>query len=370
MAGRTRRDLWGRPSAAEQVNNVPDAGYMRATRTWQEDGIGVDVKDARQILTVGAEVRPELFPRIVCGSAQSLDSHVGIVAVMKSALHDGAQEHPSGRRAGRLKAKAALLPAGRLRRALSDLVSATQALTICREEARTAWEHIQSLTEINSRLNRELIELARREAQVRDFAYHDELTGLPNRRLLLDRLKQAVAQAARQHKQVVLLLLDLDGFKSVNDRLGHAGGDKLLQAVAGRLTDGIRGADTACRYGGDEFLIMLPEGNNLSMAAAVWGKLKLALSEPYIIDGYEIQLTVSMGGVVYPTDGKTDDELIRKADDALYRAKGRSGNAHIRVSPRETESETATQYPATFRQIGHFGNDDLEFQRESSETPN
>jgi len=243
-------------------------------------------------------------------------------------------------------------------------------LAICREQARSASEHIQILTEVNSRLNRELIELARREALVRDFAYQDELTGLPNRRLLLDRLKQAVARGARQHKQVVLLLLDLDGFKSVNDRLGHAGGDKLLQAVARRLTDGIRGADTACRYGGDEFLIMLPEGDNLGMAAAVWGKLRLALGEPYIIDGYEIRLTVSMGGVVYPTDGKTDVELIRKADAALYRAKARSGNVHIKALPRETWAEPDTHYPTTFQQIGHSGTDDLEFQPESSVTSN
>jgi diguanylate cyclase (GGDEF)-like protein len=254
---------------------------------------------------------------------------------MKNALHDGAREHPSTLRAGRPKARAATLSAAQLRHALSDLMSATQALTTCREEARAAWKHIQTLTQINSRLNRELIELARREAQVRDFAYHDELTGLPNRRLLLDRLKQAVAQAARQHKQVVLLLLDLDSFKSVNDRLGHAGGDKLLQAVARRLTDGIRGADTACRYGGDEFLIMLTEVDNPGIAAAVWGKLKLALSAPYIIDGYQIRLTVSMGGVVYPTDGQTDEELIRRADGALYRAKARSGNASVKALPMD-----------------------------------
>ena len=269
---------------------------------------------------------------------------------MKNAPHDDAREHPSTLREVRPKASAATLPAAQLRRALSELAGVTQALTTSRQEGQAAWDHIQTLTEINSRLSRELIDLARREAQVRDFAYHDELTGLPNRRLLLDRLKQAVAQAARQHKQVVLLLLDLDGFKSVNDRLGHVGGDKLLQTVATRLTDGIRGADTACRYGGDEFLIMLPEVDNPGIPAAVWGKLKLALDEPYIIDGYQIRLTTSMGGVVYPTDGKTDDELIRKADDALYRAKARSGNALIKALPREARAQAEPQYPATFQE--------------------
>jgi diguanylate cyclase (GGDEF)-like protein len=239
-----------------------------------------------------------------------------------------------------------------VQRERSELGDIRQALAISRQDAQAAREHMQSLIEINSRLKHELIELARREAQVRDFAYHDELTGLPNRRLLLDRLNQALAQAARQHKQVVLLLLDLDAFKSVNDKLGHAGGDKLLQAVARRLTDGIRGADTACRYGGDEFVIMLPEVDNPRMAAAVWVKLKTALGEPYFIDGYQIRLTASMGAVVYPTDGQTDKELIRMADRALYRAKDRSGDASINALPMETREEAETKDPATFQQPG------------------
>jgi diguanylate cyclase (GGDEF)-like protein len=233
-----------------------------------------------------------------------------------------------------------------LQRTLAELADVTQALANSQREAQAAWEHIETLTQTNSRLNGQLIDLARREAQVRDFAYHDELTGLPNRRLLLDRLNQALAQATRRHKQVVLLLVDLDGFKSVNDRLGHAGGDKLLQAVAKRLTVSIRRADTACRYGGDEFLIMLPEVDNAGMAAAVWRKLKPALDEPYFIDGYQVRLTTSMGGVVYPTDGQTAEELIRRADGALYRAKARSGNAFIEAMPRETWVEAGTQAPS------------------------
>jgi diguanylate cyclase (GGDEF)-like protein len=120
--------------------------------------------------------------------------------------------------------------------------------------------------------------------------------------------------------------------------------------VATRLTDGIRGADTACRYGGDEFLIMLPEVDHPGIPAAVWGKLKLALDEPYIIDGYQVRLTTSMGGVVYPTDGKTDEALIRKADGALYRAKARSRNALIKALPREARAEAEPQYPETFQE--------------------
>jgi len=285
---------------------------------------------------------------------------------MRNALHSGAQKDPGSLRPGRANARGVSGPAAQLQRTLLELAGVAQALTASQRETQAAWEYIQTLTELNSRLSRQLIELARKEAQVRDFAYHDELTGLPNRRLLLDRLKQALAQAARQHKQVVLLLLDLDSFKSVNDRLGHAGGDKLLQAVAGRLTDGIRAGDTACRYGGDEFLVMLPEVDSPSIAAAVWEKLKVALSEPYIVDGYRSRLTASMGDVVYPTDGQTGEELIRRADGALYRAKARSGSAFIEALPSETWEEADPRYPATFQPPGQWRNDDL--QRESSGT--
>jgi diguanylate cyclase len=276
-------------------------------------------------------------------------------------MDGGARKPASTVGAGRASWMTDSIPAAQLQRALSEVAQVTQALAASRQEARAARQRIQTLTEINSRLSRELLELARREAQVREFAYHDELTGLPNRRLLLDRLKQAVAQAARQHKQVALLLLDLDGFKRVNDSLGHAGGDQLLQALAKRLTMGIRGADTACRYGGDEFLVMLPEVDNPEIAAAVSGKLKLALEEPYIIDGYEVRLTTSMGGVFYPADGQTDEALIRRADAALYRAKARSGDALIEALPRKNRVEAdARNNLAAFQRPMQSREDELE----------
>jgi diguanylate cyclase (GGDEF)-like protein len=282
-------------------------------------------------------------------------------ASIKHIPHDRMHKEPGAVRAGWAGSRFNAAPAAQLNAqlewAFSELEEVTRALTLSRQEAQAGRERVQSLTELNSRLNQELIELARREAQVRGFAYHDELTGLPNRRLLLDRLKQAVAQAARQRKQVVLLLIDLDGFKCVNDRLGHAGGDKLLQAVAGRLTDCIRGADTACRYGGDEFLIMLPEVDNPGMAASVRAKLNLALSGPYIIDGYQVRMTVSIGDVVYPTDERTEEALIRRADAALYRAKARSGDAVIEALPRQwlqmdTPCSATSQEPGQGRDAG------------------
>lgn len=226
--------------------------------------------------------------------------------------------------------------AARWQGAARELSEVKRSLATSQQELQAAWQHIETLAAANSRLNTELIELAQREAQARGFAYHDELTGLPNRRLLLDRLSQAVAQGERQHKHVVLLLLDLDGFKSVNDKLGHAAGDKLLHTVAERLSASLRGADTACRYGGDEFVVMLPEVDHTAMAIAVETKLRAAVALPYLIDGFEIRMTASVGRVAYPTDGQTYEELMRKADDALYRAKGTKCTVSIKALPKET----------------------------------
>jgi diguanylate cyclase len=201
------------------------------------------------------------------------------------------------------------------------LAEARRALAKSQRETKSARLQIETLTKTNRQLESELKYLAQSEAQARAFAYVDALTGLPNRRLLHDRLSQALAQGARQHKRVVLLLLDLDDFKSINDRLGHAVGDKVLRTVANRLVAGIRNADTACRYGGDEFVIMLPEVEHTRIADVMSEKLRRVLSAPYVIDGCEIRMTASTGKVVYPYEGQSPAELMNKADVALYRAK-------------------------------------------------
>jgi diguanylate cyclase len=213
----------------------------------------------------------------------------------------------------------------RLQQALSELAELKRALATSQQQVKAARQQTATLVERNSRLTQRLTRLAQRVAQARHFAYHDELTGLPNRRLLLDRLNQAMAQGARQHKQVALLSLDLDGFKSVNDRLGHAAGDKLLQQVAERLAACTRGADTACRYGGDEFVIMLPEIDGQESAAAVAQKIRARLAAPFDVDGSVITLTASIGTAVYPVDGQNYRDLINRADIAMYRAKAHSG---------------------------------------------
>lgn len=157
--------------------------------------------------------------------------------------------------------------------------------------------------------------------QAHHFGYYDELTRLPNRRLLLNRLQQAITQSDRQHKQIALLFIDLDKFKSINDSFGHTTGDKLLQMFAERLVACIRYGDTACRYGGDEFLIMLPEMDNLENVAAVTEKIRTQLSMPYVIDGNAIVLSASIGTTIYPINGKNCSDLINQADIAMYCAK-------------------------------------------------
>lgn len=191
-----------------------------------------------------------------------------------------------------------------------------------RTQLKSALSSHNILLECIAILQDELIKSAEREASATHIAYHDGLTGLPNRRLLQDRFQQAMSNADRLHKPLAILMLDLDKFKLVNDKLGHTSGDALLQSVAERLTSSIRGADTACRYGGDEFIIMLPFIDSASSAGKLATEIGGRLSEPYFIDNHNIHMAISLGMAIYPEDGKTLEELIAKADCAMYQAKG------------------------------------------------
>src|SRR6185312_3221840 len=153
------------------------------------------------------------------------------------------------------------------------------------------------------------------------LAQHDSLTDLPNRLLLNDRLNQALALAHRNDQRLALLFLDLDRFKSINDSLGHAIGDRLLQSVAERLVTCVRSSDTVSRQGGDEFVILLPQVTQPADAVVAAQKILLALSTPYRIDRQDLQLAASIGIVIYPEDGTEADTLLKHADLAMYRAK-------------------------------------------------
>jgi diguanylate cyclase (GGDEF)-like protein len=180
---------------------------------------------------------------------------------------------------------------------------------------------VEATCESNLRLLQRVAQLEHELARARHLAYHDALTGLPNRALLLDRLKQAMLQAERQHKAVGVLLLDLDRFKRVNDQFGHAAGDLVLQGVAARLSACIRGCDTVCRYGGDEFVILLPEIRGRKDAEAVEQKVSASLSKPHRIGERVVVIGASLGVALFREGGPSCAELIDAADAAMYRAK-------------------------------------------------
>ncbi len=209
----------------------------------------------------------------------------------------------------------------------AEVTDLERALEKSQRLSGVAQNRVETLVKRDSLLKLRFLRLARKEAQMRHVAYHDKLTGLPNRSLLLDRFNQAVAQGARQSRQVALLFLDLDGFKRVNDERGHGAGDVLLQQVAGRLSTCIRAGDTACRYGGDEFVIMLPEVDGLETAATVAEKIRNQLSIPYPVDGGTVTVTARIGMAVYPVDGQDYGELIEQSDTRMYRAKTRRSAA-------------------------------------------
>ena len=221
---------------------------------------------------------------------------------------------------------------------MAELAELRRALASCQQQLQATREQLEALKETDARRRRKLIRLAEKSAQARHFAYHDQSTGLPNRSLLLDRLTQAMIQANRQHRQLALLFLDLNGFKAVNDKFGHAVGDELLRQVSERLTSCIRGGDTACRYGGDEFIVMLPEIDGGESAASVAEKIRIRLAAPYVIDGNSMAVTASIGTAIYPSDGNTHAELIRQADIAMYLAKAASKRPFANAEPEPVSS--------------------------------
>ena len=152
-------------------------------------------------------------------------------------------------------------------------------------------------------------------------ADHDALTGLPNRNLLKDRTRHAIARAQRNRENFALLFVDLDRFKSVNDDMGHASGDALLVNVAKRLTDCVREEDTVARLGGDEFVVLLCGPTQRRQIDAIANKILHSLRQPFQLGNQSLSLTASIGSGLFPADGKDAESLLGHADAAMYRAK-------------------------------------------------
>jgi diguanylate cyclase (GGDEF)-like protein/PAS domain S-box-containing protein len=185
------------------------------------------------------------------------------------------------------------------------------------------------------------------EEDIKQLAFYDPLTGLPNRRLLQDRLHQAMSQARRERGRLALLFLDLDKFKPVNDAFGHQAGDELLQAVAQRLQACVRESDTVARLGGDEFVLLLPSIEAAQDAMAVAEKIHQAFGQPFALSaGRSVSMTFSTGIAVYPEHANDEKALMRHADEAMYQAKAAGRDRFVLFAPA---TEPATLLPPADR---------------------
>jgi diguanylate cyclase (GGDEF)-like protein/PAS domain S-box-containing protein len=175
---------------------------------------------------------------------------------------------------------------------------------------------------------RDVSEARAASLEISRLAQHDVLTHLPNRTLFNDRLTQAISFAKREGNQLAVLFVDLDQFKRINDSLGHAMGDKLLRSVAGRLIACVRQSDTVCRLGGDEFVVLLSEVTSAEAASVSARKILRAVAAPHLIDNKSLDITVSIGGSIYPNDGQNAENLLGQADAAMYEAKEHGRNRY------------------------------------------
>ncbi|ACD97034.1 EAL domain-containing protein [Trichlorobacter lovleyi] len=182
-------------------------------------------------------------------------------------------------------------------------------------------------------MGRDITDRKTAESTIEQLAYHDPVTGLPNRTLLHDRLQLAINRAERDSQGVAILFLDLDRFKAINDSLGHAMGDQLLRLVGNRLLDCVRSSDTVARLGGDEFVVLISALDNDHAVGSVVMKILEQLCEPYQIDDHEVYTSSSIGISLFPRDGRDAEELLKNADMAMYQAKEAGRNTCHFFSP-------------------------------------
>ncbi|MDB5959096.1 MAG: hypothetical protein JWP59_390 [Massilia sp.] len=224
-----------------------------------------------------------------------------------------------------------------VRREAADTVRRARDDLELRVQERTA-----ELAGANALLQAEIVERRQAEARVHHMAYHDSLTGLPNRSLLADRLERAMLTAVRDEHRLAVMFLDLDRFKTINDSLGHQTGDHLLKEVAGRLCRAVRASDTVARLGGDEFVVLVPGVGDGAECGGVAEKIIEALDAPFPFEGRLLHITPSIGICMYPDDGGDVDTLMRHADAAMYHAK-ESGRNNYQFFTQKM-NQTAAQH--------------------------
>ncbi len=290
--------------------------YRRVFEHFDE---AIFITDARRRIVA---VNPAFTARIGYAPGEACGHRPGLLRLERGALADYRAIWRGVRRTGRWE--------GPLICHTKTGEDRPQRVTICtlRDEAGAVAHYVAFLYD--------LVECTAQEDRISFLAQHDPLTGLPNRHLLADRLSLALAAANRHGGEVALLFVDLDRFKMINDSLGHRVGDLLLCSVATRLKSQIREEDTVARVGGDEFVFVIPHSDSASTPAHVAQKIISAMAEPYEVEGERFTIGASVGISMYPADAKDADHLIRNADSAMYKAKGRGGNCYDFYTARMT----------------------------------
>lgn len=225
-----------------------------------------------------------------------------------------------------------------LRRKDGSVIWVNRTVSAVRDAAGTPLYHVRVMVDITEQ-KRAAIALKESEQRFRQLAHYDTLTGLPNRVLFNERLKQHIAQARRRGDMAAVMLLGLDRFKVANDTLGHAVGDELLKQVSQRLSTAVRGADTVARLSGDEFGLVLGDVRVAEDARTVAQKILDTLAAPFCLNGYELYVTASIGVSLCPADGETEHALIKHADTAMARAK-ESGRNNFQFFSAEMNTRT------------------------------
>ena len=262
----------------------------------------------------------------------------GVVTDFKFSAVNSRAEQLTGHGRAELRAQTlcSWMPAARHNGLFERLVEVTREGGVYQEEGanlvpqlRAEWLHWQVVGVEGGvvAIVRDITERKRAEERIYHMAHHDALTGLPNRSLICDRLEQSIAHAERNKESVLVAFIDLDSFKLVNDTLGHNAGDELLKEVAGRMVGCVRREDTVGRFGGDEFVLVLPHvDDNPHVLVPLLNKILESVVQPIVLEGQKMQVSCSIGVAVYPRDGRDTDTLMMHADAAMYRAKDSGKN--------------------------------------------